>query len=946
MRIALYSSQVSTPPPPPPPPPHKVQAGETVQSVAKVYHVTPQAVAHTNHITVDATLHAGQVLQLPANAFVTEVPSPNGAGDVQTPQQKTDAAAKAYQQALKDRDDAVRNAPHNMGLRSEIRHTHDANVESKRVAFDKAVKAEVASDVNRAKASALKEYQAIPPQVRRAMQAEGDPLPHVDEQQAAAQATTRIVNRYQADPTLSAAAKGAGHAYQVDQKAESLIPYDNPSTSAADKLKDIDLKGQPQEVVDAVMNDPRVQGWIKQAVADVGKPYDSVDKDKIPFAVQNAIDASSNLYRATDNMSPAMAAAVVTASMPTIRKIADLQLGYTGTGVPASTLQDVMGRLGNGSQAQALISQIAGIYADRPGAPGALARDGSLTNTAFGIELARQVAGQGRFGQVQATEIMQAVEQNAGNQQNRLKTDIKNYAELTGDLNWYIKNLGPSMTPAQLQTAIQNYENSRGQGWKDEVAAAKSQIVADARQLNDTLTALNEFPPELSAYAGDAKAAAASIGGDGSTQEAIEFAAAQDPGIFAGETGENAAKFWVEVGHKGKDFADAVAKAYVAANVLPELKQFNPNNAASVAAVRQQIADLRDNPILKVLAGKELGTDVGKLEDVIASLKTESIQDAINGKGINALGDVEGKINELPTLSSGPAGLLFRTIAFGLSGAALTNSASELGSEPKLQNLVGTLGLAIGFPKDTAALATQLGLPKSSSLGSWGLGESAAGEATEKFLGALGTAYYVIGGINALSQGDYAGMAFNAAAAAGIGVATFVDTSWAGPVGWGVALVATIGLGWYGHVQAANHFQDGDVGKATVKFLEDAGFSQDAAKALSDESGNGYSPVPLLVQYAKDKGYNMSDPAQRQQVVAWVNGMSSSELSAVRDWMHHTLDDFHGDVGKLGTDATPVWPTTPVVTIGAAAEVHVTPHTVGAMDGMMKTYGVTPLPVA
>lgn len=134
-------------------------------------------------------------------------------------------------------------------------------------------------------------------------------------------------------------------------EANSLIPGFAGPWTAAEKLQQIDLKGQPQEVVDAVLADPRVQQWIKQAAADVGKPYEGVSN--YANAEQQAPEAAKQLMDTVKGLPPQLAAAVVQQSMPTIQKIAQCEMIYGGQNA-YSSMQQVVTAMGDSPQAQSL----------------------------------------------------------------------------------------------------------------------------------------------------------------------------------------------------------------------------------------------------------------------------------------------------------------------------------------------------------------------------------------------------------------------------------------------------------------------------------------------------------------------------------------------------------------------------------------------------------------
>ncbi|HEX7813910.1 LysM domain-containing protein [Dyella sp.] len=329
-----------TPPPPPPPKPHVVASGETVTSIARNYSVTPEELARGNQITVDTPLTPGQRLTLPDSAVnpaqtdKTHTPAP------QTPAQKTDAAIAAYGQAVKDRQTALDNAPHNMGVRSEVNEEESAKVDTARTAMNKAIADELANEVN-------VRNMGVPGQWR------------TPTDQIIDSASQAILARHSGDAQATAEIKSATDDYQVQAKAQSLIPGYYGDFSPAEKLAGINLQGQPQAVVDAVLADPRVQGWIKDAANQIGAPYKGVDKPA--NAEQQAPEAAQRLADTIKGLPPSLAAAVVQQSMPTIQKIAQCEMTYGGTAA-YNTMQGVAASLGNSPQAQGLVQQIAQAY--------------------------------------------------------------------------------------------------------------------------------------------------------------------------------------------------------------------------------------------------------------------------------------------------------------------------------------------------------------------------------------------------------------------------------------------------------------------------------------------------------------------------------------------------------------------------------------------------------
>jgi len=482
------------PPPPPPPPPVVVKPKDTVESIAKTYQVTSEELARTNNITTTTALTPGQQLKLPANA----VQPAHAEAPPLTPQQTTDAAAKAYTQALSNRTTALQNAPHNMGVRSEVQQEEGALVDQAKTTFDNAVKAEIAGNV-------AQTNSATPPQFR------------TPESQLIQQYGDQIAGRY-TDPAIKSEVTSTVTTYQVQTQAQSLIPqYSGAPISAADKLKGIDLQGQPQAVVDQVLADPQVQQWIKQAATDIGKPYDGMGNDKIPYAYDQANDASGNLAQATDGLPPPLATALTQASMPTIQKISQLELGYEGSMVPFDSVQSVLAGLGNSDQANAVVQQVASAYADNPGAVGFLTRGGNTS------ELESTIVNSPGYGSAGNPSFAIAL----GNElQARGQTDNANAAldAAAQGVHDYLANNGGS--PLKAYDAAHSAASAKDQQLAE--LMSKAGPLTDA-QKQAFIKAYRSDPDNAKAYQADAQAAKNLAAYMQTNQSALIYAAGRNP---------------------------------------------------------------------------------------------------------------------------------------------------------------------------------------------------------------------------------------------------------------------------------------------------------------------------------------------------------------------------------------------------------------------------------
>jgi hypothetical protein len=456
---------------PPPPTTVTVKPHDKVESLAKTFQVTPEELARNNGIATATTLTEGQLLTLPANAVQPEQTAvePQAA---QTPKQKTDAAYTAYQQAQKLLASDKKSPAGHADINADI-----AGVAQAKQMFDAAVQAEIAGNVATANAGVPAQYQT-------------------PEKQQITQYGNEILARYAKDPVAQAEIKSAVSDYQVQRQADVLIPSYSGNWSAADKLKGIELTGQPQAVIDQLLANPQVQAWIKQAAADIGKPYNGMGDDKIPYASSKAEQASGNLAIATDGMPPQIAAALAQASMPTIRKIAQLELGQAGGMVPFDSVQSVLAHIGDGDQAKAVIQQVAEAYADNPGAVGFLTHGGGTSM------LANTVVNSPGFGSAGNPAFAIAL----GNElQSRGQTDNANAAfdAAAQGVHDYLANNGDSPLKAydSAHKAAQDKEQHLGE------------LLAKAGPLTDTqkqafIKAYRDDPDNAKVYKADAAAAA------------------------------------------------------------------------------------------------------------------------------------------------------------------------------------------------------------------------------------------------------------------------------------------------------------------------------------------------------------------------------------------------------------------------------------------------------
>jgi len=797
---------------------YTAQAHDTVTSIAQAYKVEPEELARTNGISINTELQQNQVLTLPAN--VTQPSKDDAAPTPQTPAQKTDAAIAAYEAAVKQ------------GMPT-------ADIAQAKAAMDKAISDEIGGQIANRNAGVPGEFQTPADQLINEF-------------------GQSILQRHQGDAAAQSGVSSSIQSYRFTAKANTLIPTFSGPWSAADELKQIDLQGQPPEVVDAVLADPRVQGWINDAAKDIDKPYNGAKAENYDFDPSTATQAATNLASATEGLSPELATAVTQASLPTIQKIAQLQMNTQGGAVPFQTVHGVLSSLGDSPQAKAVIDQVAGYYANNRAAVNFLTADAEV-HAGVKSELAGTISGEFGNGNpafaIALAEHLQATNPTAakaalnaaegGLEQflGKVQQDITGYKEITKELSWVVDNTRSVMTPDELEKATEDYVKSKGPQWQQQFDTAQNNIVTDARMLASGMAQLKNLPVGLRGQVPDLNQRIDNnITGSSTAQKAFQFAVKNDPGMFAG-SGGNLADVMIGDGQTSKALIEDVTKAYVAGHVLPQIDNLNPNDPASVSSARQAIDDLRNKARVFGISQSDMDHQVDQLNKLLNDLKTESLQDAMQGKGINALGAVKDDLSAISKapFDTGVAGFAFRTIAFGLSGAALINSAQQTTQSGQLKDALYTLALAVNTGQDGIAFMNTVNwLDSSGQLAKWGDTNEVAGNLTAKFANALYGAYYLMD--LADNWGNVPKASFDGVGIAGAGVSVFGEDlglgSLAGPVGTGLLIVATVGLG----VVDARETKDQQT-KTAQQFMASGGVNADIAKTLSNDAMQESSSV-------------------------------------------------------------------------------------------------------
>ncbi len=742
----------------------------------------------------------------------------------------------------------------------------------------------------------------------------------------------QLKDRYQADPAATqrldtALTQLADDRYKVSPagKAEALVTQ---ARAAGDMPQQIEafnkgLEGAPPEVRDAALNSAETKQFLKDAAAWATEPLAGGDAQKADKKATDEYNGAGQqvpgaktmerLEQLTRDLDPALAAQLISEAMPTIDKyVKDYQGQFGSQPFGPSGMANMLKVLDRGADTaagKANIEKVAalGVY-DRDAIRLHVSEGGS---PAYAIALSKQPG-------VDSASVLQQAYDGVATYRAQIAETAKEYSAHVEELGWLVQNHGGSMTPEQLQQAIANYTKEKGPEWDDKGKALQAKLAEQGETLLGQLDALRQLPAD----APGREDAIADALNDPVTTLALSTAWEKKPELLQGPQGDKVLAFFADPTVKGsaklidagrKLATDFVATQYMKHNVVGALETFNPSDPASVQTARNAISNLRNSNLTAILGVSPKEMD-SAIEALNRSMPTASDSPDDIARKMSTLNTELGAIGESVTGRHGfdpadanrglkafdkstVAGQALRGLGLVLGGVGLLASTGTATNDPTLKNWLKVAGDGLGMTQKGLELAVSFGKVEQGSL----LGK-VGGSLVGRVLGASMAVFDVWSAVESAQKGDYTSAGLYGAGAAGGVMAAL----WTGPVGWaGLALVgiSAVGLGIWNSVKEANKHEPDSDGGTSMRFLQHAGLSEGAARALTDQSGEGHSVMPLLNRYAELKGLKLDDPAQQKQFIDWLNGMPSDELAALRDNLHHTADDLDGDPSKFNATA-------------------------------------------
>lgn len=926
---------VTPPPPPPPPPPpapparhveHKVQRGETLSEISTRYRTTPRQIEDANpDLRQPDALAIGQTLRVPIGEGYGVEPIDREV----KPGETLAGLAAQYRQpqqelALANRHQVTPGEPLVVGQKLWIPGTRspDAAVPSAAASPVDASVQQTDAAVQRVNL-AQRQYDEI----NASTQGRGAALPYLSESLSTArnqldaatkneitlragpgaadaewqQAANTVSARYRQAPDSAAAVDASVQRVTVDRQAQAIVDTARATgdpQKAVQSLSEQTAKASP-EVQAALRIDDGAKQVIDDAAAWAIEPLQQ-DIEGAHGPQVPGREAMERLDTLTAGLDADTAARVVSAATPGIEKfVQDYQANYGGQPFGPegfSRLVTTLGRVADAPGGTVAAERIAelGLWDDG----GAIDAISQGAHPAYVLALARQPG-------MDSVRIMDAANVGVASFRSKIDDDVKAYGAHMEELSWLVTNHGGSMTPEQVDAAIADYKKGKGPEWEQKAESLRQTLADDGDKLLAQITALDQLPGGLEDHQARASRTIEETLADPSAQLAIQTAVQTRPEIVTGARGQRllefvntsplaaSAKVADQFRKMSQEFATAHVKATVISAVGPD---FDPANPASVKRATDALEALRRNTEWSRamgLQGEALDKTIDTLKKTIPA-PGESAEDV--AKRLKALDD---QLDGLKGFDKSTfKGQMLRGVGLAFAGVGFLASVDRAQMDPSLKNQLRIVVDAAGLGQKGFELYAGLtGASSSSTAGRLG------GALASKLLGSLTAGFDAWSAAEAFSKGDVAsGVLYGVGAGGGL-LAALGTGSMAGPIGLGLVVVSAVGLAIVnGNKEANKHEPDSDKG-VSQRFLAHAGFDEDASRALVDQSGDGRSVVPFLEQYARAQGLDLTNAADHDRYVQWVNAIPTDELAAVRDNLHRTADEFEGDPSRFEATA-------------------------------------------
>lgn len=736
-----------------------------------------------------------------------------------------------------------------------------------------------------------------------------------------------VIARYADDPEAQAVVQEVIDELRIDHEVDVIAEHASAASDPATGVERLVAlwNGASPEVQARLLEDPRIQALLDEAVEQANAPLDElqngvafVDEASGQYSVVSydeegnvqspLLEALENLDELTRGLPPELAAEVVERALPGYERAleerqeleAPLYINRDFDGNDARVLlasslphlaaiADRVAAADNGGQLVARLVDAPYEYLTFDPGVNASHEDfvdilGGGTGPALLLELARRdellVGG--------ASPLSAAVNGIEDYVEGEIATDVETYLELAEQLNFALE-LRPAFSDEETfeQALDELLTEVIGPDWEADIEQAQAALAEHGEDLLAHLEQLRNLPPEVADPA-EVDAAIQAILEDPNAEVAISLALQQNPELAVGERGEALLDLFssISLGNRGRRIAGAFANLYVQ-NQVPAIADLS--SAADVDQFISQLEGLRDDRLASLL-----GVRPDRIDEAIDALE-EGLPELLDPNAAeDGLRSLDERLRGISGFQEDTLpGQIFRGLGLAASAVSFVNSVGDAIDDPGVQNTLEALASAVGFAQNGAVFTRSLGLvDEASVIGRFG--SPTASRAAGRILGAVGAGLEIWNAADSIfGEGDVGRGALHLTSAGGTLLASFAG----GPVGViaGVSIVitSTIGLGLVDRAEHNNRFQQ----DAHRDFLEASDLSDEAAGVLFDTSGEGFSPLPILLEYGGLRGLSV------EETIEWINSIDPDALAVLRDYLHNTLDDLDGDLSGFGETA-------------------------------------------
>ncbi|MEM6386914.1 MAG: peptidoglycan-binding domain-containing protein [Pseudomonadota bacterium] len=640
-----------------------------------------------------------------------------------------------------------------------------------------------------------------------------------------------------------------------------------------------------------ILEDSQVSAVLDDVTAEAVAPLGTVSLEHAVTGVGNV----RNLTVEADN--PELAAEIVERALPAFdQAVTD----YEGT--PAQIMSpivrvflgEISDTITSGQRGDALNEELASFVINGARSPEDLIADhNGGTGVALDVTVIREVDATTDIDTAPLVEnVLDNYEAYIGE---TVQGAFDDYGDHTAELNFYVGNFAQNRE--DVLAIIDDYVENAGPDWErdrvalfEEAGAHGERIFANKERIDTVIHLLEDGEDKLiDAASQDIVADAANFFANG--QSIVDTDVDLVGGLEFLST--------LNIVRKTAAARRGLANAHLARSMRDIVSDFEPNDPASIRQTAEAIRDLPNSRLERALDAAdmdrgELQAGLNRFADLVeAGEETEEFL-----KAQKFYNDLEDELDDLDTLGvNTPAGRAIRgagaILAVGFAGSDIYDFANDPNALNAATAFVST---ATGAQTVAEAGTDFLSLADDSRIRAFG-----GNAAYAKLFGAAGLALGVPSIIDDFSNGEAIAGSLGAASVVTGGAATFAPKAGVTIFGRGFALgpwgaLASAGLGagligWGQHqrVEASNLYAEDKAYAA----LDIVGFERHAQEALADRSGEGFSPVPILMEYGRQHGLSSDE------TIDWLNSLSKDDLDTMRDAFHHTLDDIDGDIGAF-----------------------------------------------